>query len=221
MVYVMSDIHGNLPRFRSIMHQIDLQESDHLYVLGDVIDRFPDGLSILKELTLMPNCTVLLGNHEMLLYDAVSCPQDAFSHNVWIWNGGKVTHTDFLRHSNTEQAQILRFIEEMPISQSVTVNNQNFLLVHGAPPELYNPNDREFYSKGEYVIWHRLLPEEKIKDDKIVIFGHTPTAHYQNSKPFKIWYGENRIEIDCGSGSYEGRLACLRLDDMKEFYSEE
>ena len=46
----------------------------------------------------------------------------------------------------------------------------------------------------------------------------------------KIWNGVNRIGIDCGSGYPEdpsehyskfGCLACLRLDDMKEFYSEE
>ena len=45
-----------------------------------------------------------------------------------------------------------------------------------------------------------------------------------------IYYGEDRIGIDCGSGYPQtpdselcayGRLACLRLDDGKEFYSEE
>lgn len=39
MIYVMSDIHGRIDRFESILRQIDLQEQDHLYVLGDVIDR--------------------------------------------------------------------------------------------------------------------------------------------------------------------------------------
>ena len=63
-----------------------------------------------------------------------------------------------------------------------------------------------------------------------MIFGHTPTAHYQKSIPMKLWYGKNCIGVDCGSGYPEdpseyyskfGRLACLRLDDMKEFYSDE
>ena len=39
MIYVMSDIHGNLRRFNSIMEQINLTDKDTLYVLGDVIDR--------------------------------------------------------------------------------------------------------------------------------------------------------------------------------------
>lgn len=35
----MSDIHGNLRRFDSIMEQINLQPDDTLYILGDVVDR--------------------------------------------------------------------------------------------------------------------------------------------------------------------------------------
>ena len=43
-------------------------------------------------------------------------------------------------------------------------------------------------------------------------------------------FDENRIGIDCGSGyaevpqseyAFQGRLACLRLNDMQEFYSKE
>ena len=47
MIYVMSDIHGFYNRYKSIMRQIKLKKDDHLYVLGDCIDRFPDGLAIL------------------------------------------------------------------------------------------------------------------------------------------------------------------------------
>ena len=48
MTYVMSDIHGDLDRFRSVMDQIYLKADDHLYVLGDVIDGYPYGLDILN-----------------------------------------------------------------------------------------------------------------------------------------------------------------------------
>ena len=49
MLYVMSDIHGHLQRFESIMDQIKLEEGDHLFVLGDVIDIHPDGIQILQK----------------------------------------------------------------------------------------------------------------------------------------------------------------------------
>ena len=49
MIYVMSDIHGQKRRFDSVMRQIGLRAEDTLYVLGDVIDRNPDGIGILEE----------------------------------------------------------------------------------------------------------------------------------------------------------------------------
>jgi len=47
MVYVMSDIHGNRDRYRSVMSKIQLTAEDRLYVLGDVIDRYPYGIEIM------------------------------------------------------------------------------------------------------------------------------------------------------------------------------
>ena len=43
----MSDIHGNLDRFEKVLKQIDLQDDDKVYILGDVIDRNPYGIEIL------------------------------------------------------------------------------------------------------------------------------------------------------------------------------
>ena len=50
MIYVMSDIHGQKRRFDSVMRQIGLRAEDTLYVLGDVIDRNPDGIGILRRM---------------------------------------------------------------------------------------------------------------------------------------------------------------------------
>lgn len=56
-------------------------------------------------------------------------------------------------------------------------------------------------------------------EDRTVIFGHTPTRYYQRRTPMSIWKGERLIGIDCGAGWPQGRLACLRLEDMAGFYS--
>lgn len=50
MIYVMSDIHGNKRRFESILEQIALRDEDTLYILGDVIDRHPDGIELLQRI---------------------------------------------------------------------------------------------------------------------------------------------------------------------------
>ena len=74
MTYVLSDIHGNMPNFKSILKQIDLQPEDTLYILGDVIDRYPEGIRILRMIMAMPNAKMLLGNHEYMMLKAISMP---------------------------------------------------------------------------------------------------------------------------------------------------
>ena len=57
MIYIMSDIHGNIKAFHSIMEQINLTEEDTLYILGDVIDLNPYGIELLQEIMKMPNAS--------------------------------------------------------------------------------------------------------------------------------------------------------------------
>ena len=75
--YVMSDIHGNAERFNSIINQIELKPEDSLYVLGDVIDRYPDGIRILRLLMSLPNVKLLLGNHEYMMLEALDYHADS------------------------------------------------------------------------------------------------------------------------------------------------
>lgn len=71
MIYVLSDIHGQSRRFHSILSQIDLKDEDTLYILGDVIDRNPDGIRILREIISHPNMQMLLGNHEHMMLQSL------------------------------------------------------------------------------------------------------------------------------------------------------
>ena len=58
-------------------------------------------------------------------------------------------------------------------------------------------------------------------DDRTLIFGHTPTLTYPEMQGrAEVLFAETYINIDCGAVFHEagGKLACLRLDDMKVFY---
>lgn len=47
--YVMSDVHGLKDRYDAMLKALALKEEDTLYILGDVIDRGPDGIAILRD----------------------------------------------------------------------------------------------------------------------------------------------------------------------------
>lgn len=231
MIYVMSDIHGNKERFHSVMKQINLQPNDTLYVLGDVIDRHEDGIEILEEIMCTPNIKMLLGNHEYMMLNVFSSKH----YNYWSWyrelwyrNSGEVTDKKFLMLNKEKRKEIISFLEKLPINIDIVVNDKRYKLVHACPLEMYNELPHSYKDIVEFAVWYRIQKDLRL-DSTIVVFGHTTTNHYNTInpievKPMTIYKSDNLIGIDCGSGYpevfKEGRLACLRLDDMKEFYSE-
>ena len=245
MVYVMSDIHGNMERFDSILRQIDLQAEDKLYILGDVIDRFPDGIRILRRIMKMPNVQMLLGNHEYMMMNAFA-PKETFidapwsdepprkAYQLWYRNGGKVTHDYLKRIRKTVRQEICDYIYSLPLNLEVEVNGTKYMLVHGGAEAVFEDWLLDWYpSKRAYAVWFRQRLWDPPVPDHVMIFGHTPTIEYAHEPLLSIWHNRDgdKIGIDCGGGypppdpddrfGFYGRLACLRLDDMKEFYSDD
>ena len=237
MIYVMSDIHGNLRRFESIMQKIQLQPDDQLYVLGDVIDRHGDGVRILRRLMAMPNAHVLLGNHEHMMLRALNEPYEPGdtpnleeSRFIWYRNGGEVTHRYWKRIRKTLRAEVIAYLHALPLEYDVQVAGRNYKLVHAAPTELYEAHGDHTRSSTYFAVWKRWELHQLPSTPYTIIFGHTPSKHYAYHSPLRVYFGENIIDIDCGSGypdtpedefAPQGNLACLRLDDMQVFYSDE
>ena len=238
MIYVLSDIHGNERRFASILEQIGLRPEDTLYVLGDVVDRHPGGVRILRRLMSMPNVRMLLGNHEYMMLRALGRPYDgeeidgevlekATAH--WYRNGGKVTHDHWKRLRKTLRSQITEYLLSLPLQFDIEVGGTAYRLVHAATEEAYD-FDPKYKNAIHFAVWKRWEAEQLLPGERITLFGHTPTKHYRDTAPMEIWHTEGWIGIDCGSGYPEdpddplssyGRLACLRLDDGRVFYSKE
>ncbi len=216
--YCMSDIHGDFNRYQKMLELIHFSEQDTLYILGDVIDRNPNGVAILLDIIDRKNVHMLLGNHELMCMRVFDPLYDIEAHQLWKLNGGSRTYAD-LKYKRTavERGNVLRFLRRLPDYLDIKVNGQAFHLVHGYPSEF--PFHR---------LWDRPEPDAPSPfEDKLTIVGHTPTI-FLTKKDFsdmedehlRIWYGKGIIDIDCGCGNKEEwvRLACLRLDDMVEFY---
>ena len=113
------------------------------------------------------------------------------------------------------------------------MSGKKYILAHAAPTKLFEEFRYCTSCRNEkmFSLWHRFNGWEKYPCEETIIFGHTMTHHFQRAcHPMKIWHGSGLIGIDCGASCPEwknfpfgpkGRLACLRLDDMIEFYSEE
>jgi len=219
MTYCMSDIHGEYDRYLAMLNLIDFSEKDTLYILGDTIDRKKDGIEILRDIMQRPNVVLLLGNHERMMFDSFWSSNDYDARRLWKKNGGGCTYRKMVYGITTEERlRILRYIQNLPDHLEISVAGADYYLVHGYPAK-----------DTENRIWGRPEPppREPPIPGKTVIIGHTPTYElnalvegYDEDGPMEIWYGPGIIDIDCGCGSDspQRRLACLRLEDMQEFY---
>lgn len=108
--YVVSDVHGHLDELRAVLSDAGLAEGDRwvggpsgddaLWVLGDLTDRGPDGIGVLRLVRSLQEqaperVTMLLGNHEALMLGEKLFPDSRFS-GVWLVNGGRFTDQEAL-----------------------------------------------------------------------------------------------------------------------------
>lgn len=226
MIYVMSDIHGNEKRFNDILKQIKFSKKDTLYILGDVVDRGEAGIRILRRIMKTPNMKMLLGNHEYMMLNALyyieeTAPALFYNMRLWYSNGGQFTHNQFKNYTKAVRQEILEFIGELPLKIEIDVNGNQYILVHAGIIDNYRHTNDKFRNSTEYAVWTRNADTTEVPKGKTLIFGHTPTWDFQEDETVKICKWDDRIGIDCGCPYANiGRLACLRLDDMREFYSE-
>ena len=97
----------------------------------------------------------------------------------------------------------------------MNINGKNYFLAHSigelAGLELNN------YSREAH-IWGRPNYNKCYDTERILVTGHTPTGLISKKCSGSIYKMNNHIAIDCGAVYSGGRLGCICLDTMEEFY---
>ena len=211
-VYVMSDLHGDWAHFKLMLLKIRFSKSDQLYIIGDVVDRGPHSIKLLQFIRQQENMTLLMGNHDLMLLQSLQHFDEPDGAD-WF---DPQTYAGLCHLSAQERAELAQYLTTLPLFLTVSAGGQDYFLVHACPAPINASNEEAL----EYFLWARVSPDDTF--DMPVIAGHTPTAYYQEKVPLRIWRNGNYTDIDCGTAFRSavpgGCLACLRLDDNKEFY---
>lgn len=231
MKYVISDLHGEYDDFLKMIKLIDLKSTDTLFVLGDVFDRGRYPISILKLIMTSKNIEFVLGNHEEMALQYFKT-KDYLDKRCWELYGGHTTLAEFDKLTSQERSDIINFLETAPLYKVIDkfVLSHSGLVVPACGDRMTIEEILSMQSREDF-LWSReeFFNYPGIKEYTI-IFGHTVTKDLYSMwsgevpNPFSIWhdnlYGGDKIGIDCGARlkNNGGRLGCLRLDDMKEFY---
>ncbi len=232
MIYVTSDLHGySLEKFQLFLDESGFSKEDFLYVLGDVIDRGPDGIKILKWLMSKKNAQLILGNHESMLlacdflFDEIT--EDSISkltgtklniYSTWVANSGQVTLDALSAMRSSEIKYILEYLRECPLYEALTVGDRDFLLVHSGLGS-FSPDKKLSEYTPTDLLWTRPNLNQHYFDDFTVIFGHSPTVLYGEEYKGRAVFTDTWIDIDTGAAIGLSPML-LRLDDMKTFYME-
>ncbi len=231
VTYVMSDIHGEFEKYREMLAKIGFSDEDTLYVLGDVADRGEKPVEVLLNMMRRRNVIPLMGNHDAFAYKNLlplldEIEEDNIDSHLnastlgslmsWLREGGRTTLDGFRSLSPSVREDALRYIADFSAYETVEVGGFTYVLVHAGLGNFSPEKKLSDYTLHELCEMRPDYDTPLFEDGKkIVVCGHTPTMAINGKS--EIYHGNGYIVIDCGA-TFGGRLACLRLEDGKEFY---
>ena len=237
MIFITSDLHGRMDALMKLLQHAQFFENEEnwLYILGDVIDRNDNGgIDILKWLLFQPNAQLLLGNHEEMLLanrwlfqeinddtiDAIDM-QNIQMLTLWQTNGAECTIQALSKEPPETRQDILEYLEECPLMESINVKGTEYVLVHSGLGNYAKDKPLDAYTSDE-LLWERPQPDTQYDPQAYtVIVGHTPTCLYGEEHRNRMIKTDSWWNIDTGAAMPNGRPMLLCLDTQTEFYLDE
>ena len=135
---------------------------------------------------------------------------------IYKHNGGIPTINRLIALPPDKQQRVLDFIDSLYAYEAIDIGVSTFVLVHAGLGNFRKDKKISEYSLYELLELRPDYERQYFDDDSVyIVSGHTPTKLI--SGKWEIYHSHNNIVIDCGA-AFGGRLACLRLEDMAEFY---
>ncbi|ENK5498220.1 metallophosphoesterase [Escherichia coli] len=202
-IWVVGDLHGCYTLLMNELHRVDFDPTQDLLIsVGDLIDRGAENVECL-ELLQMPWFRAVVGNHELLMLDALSPDGNV---NNWLMNGGQWF---FMLDADQEilARALVELVRRLPYIIELNTGQETIVIAHADYP------DNEYQFGKEVPLFNVVWARERISDsiDGIggeitgadrFIFGHTPVQ-----RPKAYW---NQHYIDTGA-VFCGNLTLMQV----------
>lgn len=235
--YVVSDLHGQLDLLNQISEYIGA--NDTLYILGDSGDRGPHPWKTLKASLDDPRFIYLMGNHDLLLIQAIEeyydflktegrCDITIRSYKsrgalpLLRINGGLDTIIGWA--AELEREKYYKKLKQLPLEIRLAALDERHMiyLTHaGYTPSIMGPHTVKelLWDRGHFIDeWYR-------NEGNIVIHGHTPInflirrlesqgLSYDCTNGYCVYCGGSKICIDMGAHD-TNQTVLLNLDTFE------
>lgn len=211
--FVIGDIHGCAATLRRLVENaLHPSPADHVYLLGDLIDRGPDSKGVLDFIFELRKRGVqvdsIRGNHEEMCLQACT---DHYYMELWSANGGLAALASFEADSPGDIPGLYRdFLSSLPTH----ILLDDFVIVHAG----LNFDAQDPFADTTAMLWTRShLVDRRRTGGRRLICGHTPVTRQQLVASL---HGD-KIMLDNGCVFDDrpemGSLAALELESMTLF----
>lgn len=222
--FALGDPHGGYKALIQVLELCNFNKKlDHLIVLGDVVDGWPDTVEVIEELLTIKNLYPIMGNHDFWCYNWI---RYGWRPAIWLMQGGQATVDSYKSKGLEERTDELKILTRHKMKyfdkcNAYYIDDRRNAYVHGGYASVSGLGDDSL----DTYMWDRDL-WDKAKSAKTtqlnmtkmynkVFIGHTSMGF--GSKPLKM--GGNVINCDTGGG-WEGALSIINVDTEEVFQSD-
>lgn len=236
-IYITSDLHGDMKKFKKLLKRIQFDSQvDHMYILGDVLDRGSHGIELLDMIRGFINqksMTLIKGNHELFVQMYM---ENNLDKELWKSWGANNTSEKIDRMTDSEREELLCFFKGLPHYCVIPFSNdREAVLTHsGIHADYIVRNEKGIdildsikkaikSDEFEYLISNDLfyVPQTIIKQlDQYLIVGHVPVIFTREDHSYEIIVNDKYMCVDSGAGYPEmgGKMCAYQVENGKVVY---
>lgn len=238
MLYLISDVHGELHDFKKMLKKIRFdREKDNLIIMGDIFDRGSNGINLLEFVApylLDHSMELLLGNHELFARMFIKGTLDE---KTWTMFGGGNTLKQIKKMSAANQKTLLDFLEGLPYYAEISsrflgniivthtgIDRNNYVInadgTISVKKSIEKAVQNNLYNFMIGTDLHHIPVTDKEKLDAYLIVGHVPCNRLNIDQSNKFYRTDYYMCIDAGAGhkEHDGGLACYCVTTDEEIY---
>ena len=206
--FAMSDIHGCAKTFIALLELVQFNKEDHLYLVGDLINRGPRSHKVLDHIIKLRNAGyrifIIRGNHEQIILK---------SQNKSLPFRKRIAKSYRVRKLLNQEGYLKKRYFDLLSESYHYLKLEDYYLVHAG----FNFKSENPFEDEKFMLYSKKFKIDKnYLEGRKVLIGHTPKKLSKIIR--RIKKDKTKIYLDNGCVNYntreQGNLLCLDLDNM-------